>query len=441
MELKNKKVDVVSKIGTRNWIIIFLLGLSGQIAWNVENSWFNTFVYDKITTNPAPIAWMTACSAVVATLTTIIMGTFSDRLGRRKPFILAGYVLWGISTILYSTVAFIKVISFAVFMAVLLDSVMTFFGSTANDSNFNAWTTDISDETNRGRLSSVLSILPVIAAVIATTLSGILIDRAGYFVFFYSLGAIVSAAGLAGGILLRDVPKVKKNNYREGSLLKQIISTFNRKTVKKNKDLFLLFCSMALLMAAYNIHTPYEIIYINNYLHISKSLYGTIAVVPIIAVIIIAIEAGKLVDKGYSHQLLFAGVCLRFVGLLAFSFTKNIILLTITMTVYYGALFLFLVSFTAWTKNLMPEESRGEFEGIRMIFNVAIPMVIGPGIGSTLISSFGIPYAQKGSSGFIPTPIIFEVAAFASLLALIPIIFITKDKKTAAHTEGICDGK
>ena len=73
LELKGKKAGVVSKIGTRNWTIIFLLGLSGQIAWNVENSWFNTFVYDKITTNPAPIAWMTACSAVVATLTTIIM--------------------------------------------------------------------------------------------------------------------------------------------------------------------------------------------------------------------------------------------------------------------------------------------------------------------------------------------------------------------------------
>ena len=104
--------------------------------------------------------------------------------------------------------AYIKIISFAVFMAVLLDSVMTFFGSTANDSNFNAWTTDISDETNRGKLSSILSILPVIAAVIATTLSGILIDRVGYFVFFYSLGAIVSVAGRLGGTMLWEVPKI-----------------------------------------------------------------------------------------------------------------------------------------------------------------------------------------------------------------------------------------
>lgn len=440
METKNKNGGVVSKIGTRNWIIIVLLGLSGQIAWNVENSWFNTFVFDKITTNPSPIAWMTACSAVVATLTTIIMGTLSDRLGRRKPFILFGYALWGISTILYPTVAYIKELGFAIFMVVVLDSVMTFFGSTANDSNFNAWTTDISDKSNRGKLSSVLSILPVIAAVIATTLSGKVIDKFGYFVFFYTLGAIVSVAGVIGGILLRDVPKTKENSHKEKALFRQIISNFKPEAINKNKELFLLFLSMALLMAAYNIHTPYEIIYINNYLHISKTLYGTMAIIPIIAVIIIAIAAGKMVDKGYSHQLLFVGICMRFAGLLAFSYIRNIYLLTISMTVYYGGLFLFIVAFTAWTKNLMPEESRGEFEGIRMIFNVAIPMVIGPCIGSALISKFGIAISKNGSTGFIPTPVIFKVAAFASLFALIPVIFIIKNNRELMHKEAFHNG-
>lgn len=440
MKAFNKDIGDVSKIGTKNWVIIILLGLSGQIAWNVENSWFNTFVFDKITTDPRPIAWMTACSALVATLTTIIMGTLSDRLGRRKPFILVGYTLWGISTILFSSVAYIKVINIAVLMAIILDSVMTFFGSTANDSNFNAWTTDISDETNRGRLSSILSILPVIAAVIATTLSGMLIDSVGYFVFFYALGAVVSAAGLVGGILLKDIPRIKRNPRKDELLFKQIIHAFNFQTIKQNKNLFLLFCSMALLMAAYNIHTPYEIIYINNYLHISKTLYGTIAIIPIIAIIIIAVAAGKLVDKGYSHQLLIIGICMRFAGLLAFSYTTNIYLLTISMTIYYAALFLFIVAFTAWTKNLMPQESRGEFEGIRMIFNVAIPMVTGPYIGSALISKFGMPYSHNGSAGFIPTPVIFQAAALASLLAIIPVIFINKNNKSYAHKE-VYNGK
>jgi len=36
----------------RTWIVMAALALTGQIAWAVENSWFNTFVFDTITTDP-----------------------------------------------------------------------------------------------------------------------------------------------------------------------------------------------------------------------------------------------------------------------------------------------------------------------------------------------------------------------------------------------------
>ena len=105
-------------ITTRTWIIMAALAITGQIAWAVENSWFNTFVFDTITPDPRPVAWMVAASAITATLTTLLMGTLSDRTrsrwGRRRPYILFGYILWGLSTILFPTVAYIKVISLAI---------------------------------------------------------------------------------------------------------------------------------------------------------------------------------------------------------------------------------------------------------------------------------------------------------------------------------------
>ena len=98
-----------SKLSSRTWFVMFALALTGQIAWAVENSWFNTFVYDTITPDPRPVAWMVAGSAITATLTTLFMGTLSDRTrsrwGRRRPFILVGYILWGLSTVLFPTVA------------------------------------------------------------------------------------------------------------------------------------------------------------------------------------------------------------------------------------------------------------------------------------------------------------------------------------------------
>jgi len=59
-----------------------------------------------------------------------------------------------------------------------------------------------------------------------------------------------------------------------------------------------------------------------------------------------------------------------------------------------------------------------------MIFMVLIPMVLGPPIGSAIISTFGIPIAE----GFIPTPEIFIFGGLISLLSVIPIFFISKSE-------------
>ena len=43
--------------GKRNWLILILFGLIGQIAWSVENMYFNLFVFDTIAPDldaPAP---------------------------------------------------------------------------------------------------------------------------------------------------------------------------------------------------------------------------------------------------------------------------------------------------------------------------------------------------------------------------------------------------
>ena len=86
------KTEKVTKLSRQAWFTIVSLAIVGEIAWAIENTWFNVFVYDEITKDPAPIAWMVAVSAITATLTTIFIGVLSDRtrlkMGRRKVFIL-----------------------------------------------------------------------------------------------------------------------------------------------------------------------------------------------------------------------------------------------------------------------------------------------------------------------------------------------------------------
>ena len=86
----------------RFWIALFVFSLIGQIAWVVENMYFNVFIYHMFNASQSDIALMVQASAVAATLTTLLIGALSDRLGKRKAFITVGYILWGVSILCFA---------------------------------------------------------------------------------------------------------------------------------------------------------------------------------------------------------------------------------------------------------------------------------------------------------------------------------------------------
>jgi len=322
------------KVGKRNWIVMTLLGLSGFIAWEVENSWFNTFVYDTITPNPEPIAAMVAVSAIVATVTTLLMGTFSDRIGRRKPFILGGYVLWALSTMAFPMSKWATSIQMAVFLVVFLDGIMTFFGSTANDAAFNAWVTDITTIKNRGKVEALLNVLPIFAVIIGMGLSGLVIDNYGYFPFFLALGFLVFAMGLTGALLLKESPSLQKASDSTGqNFLKELVQVFTPSNIKANANLYLVFISISLYAISTQIIMPFEMIYINNYLDISKSVAGVLVALVAPVLILFAIPVGILTDKGKGFPTAVVGFIIAAIGQVLFSTTENIVLLGV-----FGAL-------------------------------------------------------------------------------------------------------
>ena len=51
-------------------------------------------------------------------------------------------------------------------IVVVLDCIMTFFGSSANDAAFNAWVTDSTDATNRGAVEGINSMMPLVAILV-----------------------------------------------------------------------------------------------------------------------------------------------------------------------------------------------------------------------------------------------------------------------------------
>ena len=402
------------------------LALTGQIAWAVENSWFNTFVFDTITPDPRPVAWMVAASAITATLTTLLMGTLSDRTssrwGRRRPYILVGYVLWGLATILFPMVAYIKAASIAVIMVVVADSVMTFFGSTANDAAFNAWTTDIATSENRGRVEGVLNLSLFLAQIVSMVAAGILVDSFGYFCFFYSLGGIVMAVGLVAGYLLQDAPAIK-SDVRRPPFWQEFTELFRIDVLRENRDLFTLLLFIMTSNIGMQVSMPYLIVYLENYVGVSKTEFSIIGGAVMLGSALFAIPFGILADRWNKRVMSAVAILASSLGGILLSLMSSLPLLALTGLVWQTFSTASGIASVAWLKDLLPVQNRGKFLGIRMIFWIAIPMVVGPWLGSTLIQSFGVPTIINGEAGFIPVPIIFQVGSAIALLALIPLGF------------------
>ena len=125
-----------SKLSPRFWCALTLFSLIGQVAWVVENMYLNVFIYKMFRASAGDISLMVAASAVAATLTTILIGALSDRVGKRKLFICTGYILWGVSLYCFALLRTERIAALfpmaasaaavGVSLTIVLDCVMTF---------------------------------------------------------------------------------------------------------------------------------------------------------------------------------------------------------------------------------------------------------------------------------------------------------------------------
>ncbi len=417
----------MNNISRKNWILIWILGMAGQICWNIENSWFNNFVYDKIAPEPAIVSWMVGVSAVVSTFCTFLVGTWGDRIGKRKPFICVGYIFWGLFTFLFGATEMIpkNPLFIAAAAVVLADAVMSFFGSLGNDGGFSPWTTDISNEQNRGKLGGVLAVMPVFATIFGAVVSGFLIEKLDFFAFFGLMGGVVAIMGFVALFTLKDSPHLAPKRDEKG-FWHQFLSVFNGKTIRENQELFWVFAVMTVYFIGFNVYFPYITIYFVNYLGYDYGMTGVIQGVGLLTAALLTIPAAKIIDRGKMALVIFAALICNTTGLVLVSLSQKLPVLLIGV---FGAgigYILVLQSLTAWMKNLYPGEQRGQFEGLKQIFFVCIPMIAGPAIATPVINRLGIQTEINGAVGMVPAPSLFLISAALTLFTLIPLNIAAK---------------
>ncbi len=422
-----------TKLGARSWLTFILIGLFGQFAWTIENMYFNVFLYNTISTDPGYISAMVGASAAAATVTTLLMGALSDRLGKRKVFIALGYVLWGVSTAAFGYISpenagllfpGANAVAAAAMLVVVMDCVMTFFGSTANDAAFNAFVTDNTCQANRGRAESVLAILPLISMLIIFGLFDGLTQQGRWREFFNIFGAAVTLVGVASMFLVKDSPELRP---RRDSYFKNLLYGLRPKVAAENPELYLSFAAFCVFSVAVQVFFPFLIIYIQNYLGITD--YALVLGVVLILASGASVVSGRFIDALGKLNFVLPAALIMLAGLAAMYFVRGSVGVMIAGTVMMSGYMMVAAALGANIRDWTPGDKAGHFQGVRMIFAVLLPMLIGPAIGTAVIRGSDSTYIELGQVKTVPTPGIFLAAGAVLLLTAFPIILLRRREK------------
>ena len=418
-----------------NWFVLLLFGMLGQVAWSVENMYFNLFVFKTISADLGAITLMVQLSGITATVVTLIAGTLSDKLGNRRRFISIGYIIWGITVALFGLISAdlvsalfntgaVRSVAIALTLAIVGDCVMTLFGSCANDAAFNAWVTDNTDEKNRGKIEGVLSILPLIAMLIVAGGFGILTSFIDYKTLFIVLGALISVCGIIGIFKIKDSPLL----VARGSM-KDIFYGFSPKVVKENKPFYASLLIILIYGIASQIFMPYMIIYMTDYLHFNEIEYSIVFGLAIALGAAINVFLTRLSDKLNKIKLIYIAASVMAMGLLLMYIARaeNHI---VTLALFGIAGFIMISGYIfvsalvgSTLRDYTPEGAVGKLQGVRMVASVLIPMIVGPFIGNSINKMRNIPIQDASSPDamttlYVPAPEIFLVAGICTLLVL-----------------------
>lgn len=425
-----------NKHSGRFYLALVIFCLTGQVAWVVENMYFNVFIYKMFHASAEAISAMVAASAIAATVTTLLIGALSDKIGKRKIFICGGYIAWGINIWSFSLIRMdvidalfpsaVSAASVGVSVTIVMDCVMTFFGSSANDACFNAWLTDVSDDTNRGSIEGINAMMPLFAIlVVFGGFMGFDLNKSESWVtIFHVIGIVVIAIGISGFWLIRDVPIQTGENQ---NYFGNIFYGFRPMVVKSNPMLYLTLIAVAVFNISIQIFMPYLILYYTVTLGMDN--YVLIFAPAIVIAAAFTGFYGKVYDQKGFRSAIIPTLMLLMVGYVFLYFCRS------TIPVFIGSLIMMCgylgtgAMLGAKVRTHTPVNKSGMFQGLRIFAQVLIPGVIGPAIGAAVLKNAETILNDDGTTSFVPNENIFLVAFAAAIFVWFVLIPLFKRKE------------
>ena len=364
----------------RFWTVLVIFSLIGQVAWVVENMYFNVFIYHMFHATPKDITLMVQASAVTATLTTILIGALSDRIGKRKIFMTFGYLVWGVSIIAFAFLrvdwisklfpAVLNAAALGCTLVIVFDCVMTFFGSTANDACFNAWLTDSTDETNRGKAEGINAMMPLMAILIVFggTMWADTSNASHWTILFLAIGVIVLLVGVLGLFLVKEPEGILPQS---GGYWKTVLYGFRPRVIKENLALYLSLITFTIFGISIQVFMPYLILYYTEALGLEN--YVLIMAPAIVLAALATLFYGRLFDRFGYLKTLIPALCILTAGYALLYFCTSVPLVFIGSLLMMCGYLCGMAVFGARIRETIPIGMSGRFQGLRIVAQVLIP--------------------------------------------------------------------
>jgi len=259
-------------------------------------------------------------------LTYMPSGRLSDRIGRKKP-LLVGNALITSATFLMSFTKDPPLIAF---------TLAGFgIGSGLNAPAVNALIAESVPLTRSGMAFAGYNISTLLASVIGSALSGVLVDSVGYGNIFLMSTAISASATTLIYWFIRETEGGSNSSYK--SAIKESVTSSLSGTIEMlrgNKDLSLLAAALCIHSFGISILNPYVSLFASNAIHLEIVQVGLVISVWNIGLLIAMVPSGKMTDKMGARVTLFNHVLFSSLSWALYAISKSFEAAIATMLVF-----------------------------------------------------------------------------------------------------------
>ncbi|NED55908.1 MFS transporter, partial [Micromonospora aurantiaca] len=192
---------------------------------------------------------------------------------------------------------------------------------------------------------------------------------------FLVIGLVIAAAGVVAWMFVRDRP-VDGADRPEGGYLTALVHGLRPSAVRQNPGLYLALSAWCVWGISTQVFLPYLIIYLERYLEITG--YALVLAVVLTGASAVTVLAGRVIDRVGKVRFLAPAIAVYAAGLLLMPLARGMVPVIGAGLVLMSGFMLVLAPVGALVRDYTPPGRAGHVQGLRMVFAILVPMIVGP---------------------------------------------------------------